>query len=446
MNGQMEAKRFERWCARGPTTGLCSSLRRGLSMGLVMGLMPFLAGCGAAAPDRALGSDLARLLLRPRASEVPAGVARVAALARAGQQEDALALADQLAEPDLLASLRTAIDERTSGASESVLAPLARALDAVGLATVTQAERAEIEFARGLVRLALASSAEPELSVPAVEAATASLERAVRNGGAVGLAALRALADVQLAAGEAARSRIPEIAARDAGGAPPPGGQGSGNANAMHQADGKDDSDPLDDARALYLSARARYVERLALQARVADAGDPADARANAELVTRRLRELDEIERQREEQKQDEQDGDSGDPQKSEDQDPSKDPKDKEQESQEDDAESGENEPPDPNEPEDPSDPSDPAEEDPPADEGEETPSEDSEGEEAEPEPSGEDPSEASEDEAREITEKELTAEEQQRLLERNREYQKLGDEAARQAIRRRRIPAKRDW
>ncbi|MEL6428949.1 MAG: TonB C-terminal domain-containing protein, partial [Planctomycetota bacterium] len=60
-----------------------------------------------------------------------------------------------------------------------------------------------------------------------------------------------------------------------------------------------------------------------------------------------------------------------------------------------------------------------------------------------EQEPAPEDaPAEAPES----IEEKRMTLEELERLLDRNREYQELGEERRRQVARQRRIPTQRDW
>lgn len=92
--------------------------------------------------------------------------------------------------------------------------------------------------------------------------------------------------------GEEWRAKIPEVAQANGQAAPPPQPPA-----AVPIPGAPAEEDPLAKARASYLAARTRLVERLRL-----DGGDD-DARANVELVQRRLRELDEIEKKREEEK-----------------------------------------------------------------------------------------------------------------------------------------------
>lgn len=92
--------------------------------------------------------------------------------------------------------------------------------------------------------------------------------------------------------GEEWRAKIPEVAQAKGLAAPPPQPPAAAPIPGAPA-----EEDPLAKARASYLAARTRLVERLRL-----DGGDD-DARANVELVQRRLRELDEIEKKREEEK-----------------------------------------------------------------------------------------------------------------------------------------------
>ncbi len=264
--------------------------------------------------------------------------------------------------------------------------------------------RAEVHFARGVLLLEHERRAEAE--------------EAFQNARGLwphGTLVLEATYDLGLAAlleGEAWRARIPEL-----GGQPP-------------AAAGPDEEppDPLEQARAHYLRARAALVERLRLDWR------DADTRANVELVQRRLRELDELERQREEQQQEQQPSDSdseegeGEPQEGTGEDSG------EGEPQQDPGEEPTGEDPSEGEPSEPSDPG----EEPGPDEGPEPPAE-------------EQPAEGAEDESEtqptpEPEEALLSREQIQRLLDRLQQLEEQA-EALREARRsRQRMPVERDW
>jgi len=142
----------------------------------------------------------------------------------------------------------------------------------------TMEERALLTYARGVI----------EMQAGVLDAAAAAFEgaRAQAGPGELRLNSIYNLGVLYLEEGERYRAMIPELS----GGAVPPA-----------PVEGEEQSDPLEAARGRYLEARAWFIERLSLDWR------DADARANTELVQRRLAELDEIERQREEQAQDEQ-------------------------------------------------------------------------------------------------------------------------------------------
>ncbi len=175
--------------------------------------------------------------------------------------------------------------------------------DALGLAGPAPVLRAEVHFAAGV----LADRANDSTL------ADASFQRARSLAGP---GELRGEAGYQLATralldGELFRSKIPEISG--AQGAPgtssaAPGGsplpQGLPGLPGLSNAAGgaAQEPDPLTLARAAYQRARERFIERLR------DDWRDSDARANTELVQRRLKELDEIEKRRkEEQKKQEQ-------------------------------------------------------------------------------------------------------------------------------------------
>ncbi|MEY2807001.1 MAG: hypothetical protein RIR65_1418 [Planctomycetota bacterium] len=121
------------------------------------------------------------------------------------------------------------------------------------------------------------------------QAQAAFLLARAEGSGATRLEAVDALADLELAAAEALRPGPDGSAPAAAQVATPPGGA---NPNAPASAAGPAE-DPIAKARAAYLVARARLVERLRLERH------DADARANLELVQRRLEELRRLEEQR---------------------------------------------------------------------------------------------------------------------------------------------------
>ena len=248
--------------------------------------------------------------------------------------------------------------------------------------------RALLTHARGVM----------EMQAGELDAAAEALARARAEAGP-GLLRLGATYDLgvlHLEEGELYRAQIPELS--NGAVAPPPAAP----------ADGEEQEDPLDLARAQYLKARAWFIERLSLDWR------DADTQANVELVQRRLRELDELERQREEQEQEEQEQQEGDGESEEGEEGEESSEDEEQsgEDSQDNAE-GEREP-----------------EEPEGSEGEEE--EEQEGEEEE-----------SETEAEELH---LTQEEMQRLLDALREIEEEGEDVQEALRRVGRQGVDRDW
>jgi Ca-activated chloride channel family protein len=189
--------------------------------------------------------------------------------------------------------------EQRSSEAEAALRGLLEGDEAAALA---EGEVARAHFALGVVLATRArASSDEAVAAPAREDARRSFSsaRALAGAGALRLDATYDLGAVELEQAERVRARIPEVS----GGAPsplapalapaalPPGGPGP---------------DPLPEARALYLAARAWLVERLRLDWR------DEDTRANLELIHRRLRELEDIEQRREQQKEQQQDQPKG--------------------------------------------------------------------------------------------------------------------------------------
>ncbi len=380
--------------------------------------------------------------LEPWPGTLAEGLATIEDLSAQGRFDDALLIADRMDRVGALAGLRARAAEITAGASEDLLAPLDRSLSGLGLPVLTSPQRGEIQFARAVALLG--STAETAASNPAagptagpaagpedaarrmVRAGT-GLERARGGGGKTKIDAVYDLGTLDLLVAESIRATLPEVS----GGPPPP------PPSDKDAASGKDDQDPLDLARAAYLAARGDLVERLRM-------GAGEDARANAELVLRRLRELDEIERQREEQQEEQQDPQSeGEPSdesqenegsEEEQQDPSESEDEEQQGDQESESEQSSEEESE----------EEPEEE--PEEESEEE-SEDSQEEEPADEPAdeSEDAQEEAEDDPGEGEEL-MTAEELSRLLDLNRKYQENGEELRRILRLGRKVPARRDW
>jgi hypothetical protein len=218
-----------------------------------------------------------------------------------------------------------------------------------------------------------------------------------------------ALLDLELAEGHFAE--IPEVQGKTNNAlapnftAPAPTGEGEEEA-----------PDPLGLARAAYLAAREHLIERLR-----ADWRDK-DARANVELIQKRLHRLDDIEEERKQEDGQERSDDQSDESEAEDS----------NDSSEEGSENSEDEPQESNEEKesegDPEGEGEPEEgEEDPADPEEQT--EEGEGEEeAEPE------------------ERLLTREEQQRLLDQLRRHNEKGEELREQLARMRGRSTDKDW
>jgi len=384
-----------------------------------------LAGCG----ESGEGDDL-----EPWRGTLTEGLAAIEALAMEQRFDEALEVADRMDRAGSMAGLRSRAAEITGGASEKLMGPLDRSLAALGLPVLTTPQRGEIEYARAVALLGSAAGATddpagatggsgdesdaPEDAAGRLERAVRAFERARAGGGAASLDAVYDLGTLDLEIAESIRATIPEIS----GGPPPP------PPSDKDEAGGKDDRDPLELARAAYMAGREDLVERLRM-------GGGDDARANVELVIRRLRELDELERQREEQ-QEQQDQDEGDP--SEDSEDSEGSEDQEQEPSESEEQEGDDE----SESEQPSE--DQPEE--PGEEQGEDPEEESAEEPEDEEESGEEPEEEPAEEQAAEAEELMTEEERSRILDLNRRYQESGEELRRIVRKGRKVPARRDW
>ncbi|MEE2941695.1 MAG: hypothetical protein VX460_15010, partial [Planctomycetota bacterium] len=185
---------------------------------------------------------------------------------------------------DAYARFRANLDRWTGGGLERALAPVAEALDWIGVDALSARARGEVEFARGAALVLRAESLEAEERDAALGDAEEAFERARAAGGGVRADAVCALGTLDLVEGEAARATIPELSAAPGAPAPAPASPGGPPATA-------DDGPGPREVRAL--------------------------TRAGAELCVRRLRELDELEKQREEQQpppeEQPQEGESGD-------------------------------------------------------------------------------------------------------------------------------------
>lgn len=347
------------------------------------------------------------------------GLAEVRKLARANQLDAASALCERLLAPGEFARWRERLDAE-GGWKRALTRALDPAVDALGLSGTTAPERAEVLYAAGLVSVESEQRTRGEDEFGRAQALAGPGELRLVSGFQLGTTALLE--------GETWRAQIPEIQAKSgaAPGAPaqaqPPAPQPSASNASGAPGAPAEPPDPLAQARAAYLRARERFVERLR-----ADWRD-ADTRANTELVQRRLKELDEIEQQRKEQQQD-QKNDKQDPNSEKKQDPNSKPK-----------------PDDKNEP--PKDPSEDPQQKPDQDKpDEQTPDEQKPDDAQKPDPQKPDEKQAGEQpDPAKMEERQLTKEEMTRLLDlleqRDEQWKKLQQQL--QSSRRAR--AKKDW
>jgi hypothetical protein len=214
------------------------------------------------------------------------GLAEMKKLSDAGKPDDALAAAEKVLAPGKFAKWR---EEATAhpGWKRTLVEAADPLFAAVGLSDLSPVERAAVHYARGVV---LAVAEKRGEAGEAFEKA-----RALAGPGDLRLDSTYDLAWTALAEGEVLRKQIPELGGTAPAAVMPP-------TAAMPPAAGAPGAPPAPDAlqlaKAAYLVARERFVERLK-----ADASD-LDSRANVELAQKRLKELAEIEKKREEEKQ----------------------------------------------------------------------------------------------------------------------------------------------
>ena len=428
--------------------------RRPLTWGAALLVLTLLPSCN----DEAEALD-DLLTVGPEAAaawtgSLRAGIEAMEGHADEGELGEALRTANRMVRPDGFARFRGRLERWTRGVSESVLAPITGVLDAFGIDALDSADRAEVDFARGLVLVEVTGDPDAATSLGIEDpggAADAAFARARAAGGAARADAIATLGMLDLVRGETLRATLPEVAG--------PG--------AMPPAPGGDpQEDALEEARGFYRAAREHFVERLTMASPGAvpensadDAVPLEDVRASVELVIRRLRELDEIEEQREQQQENEDQQDEGeegkdDKDKKDDESEEKDEqnKDKGEESDDESDDRGEQsegeEPP-------PDDTGDEPEEDPEKTPEEEDKEEDKEADAPESEEDGEDGEEEDpatpepgEEEAKEpeISEERMTSEELQRFFERRKQYEEEGERRRRALRIKRKIPTQRDW
>jgi len=342
------------------------------------------------------------------------GLAEVRRLAESGSIDEAVAIAERLVAPNAIARM---IEDLVR--AEGWKARAGRALESVGdaldLSGPPPAVRAEAQHARAVaLRLGLErAQSEDERAVRREQSALAfESARLLAGPGALRLDATYEQGTLLLAAGEERRAKLPEISGQPAQPPPPPPPVSAG-AGAAPQAP----PDPLQLARAAYLAARERLVERLRMDWR------DADTQANVELIQRRLRELDEIERQREQQKK-EQEEQQKDEDKQKQEDPSKDQK--------------------PEDQKDPQKPDQPKEQDPGQDQ---EPKPDPQ-EEPAPE-DGKDPKDEKAPEPKPMDPKDLpkmSKEEMLQLLERLEKIEEVQKDLQEKLKRMRRVSVEKDW
>lgn len=336
----------------------------------------------------------------PWSGPLAEGLAEVKRLSESGATAEALALTERLLAPTPSAKWREAATARR-GWKRTVVEAAGPILGAFGVASLSDAERATIHHARGVL-LAASEDGQRLAAVDAFERA-----RSLAGPGELRLDATYDAGWTWFTEGEAHRAKIPEIA----GTAPQPAAP-AGPPGAEPPA-----PDPLALARTAYLQARERFVDRLKLES------SDADTRANLELTERRLRELDEIQKKREEEKKkQEQEQEQEDQQKKDEQDPDKDEQSKDEEKK--DSEKKPDEPPKPDEKK--------PDEKPPEDPKKDEQKPDEPKKDAEPKPAKED--------------QQLTREEVMRLLDILKSREEEGKKLQEQLRAAGRVKVKKDW
>lgn len=333
------------------------------------------------------------------------GLAEVRRLSEADKTDEALAVAEQLLVPNGFARWRERATENP-GWKKTIVETAGPVFGAVGLTDLSPAERAAVQFARGV---ALARAEKRAESDEAFEKA-----RALAGPGDLRLDATYDLGWTALEEGEKLRAKIPELNG-GAAAAPPAATPAGPDPTAP---------DPLDLARAAYQKARERFVGSLKANAK------DGDARANVELAQKRLRELAEIQKKREEEKK-KQDQQKKDDQKKDDQKKDQDKKDQDkQDPDKKDSSSDDKDKKKPDEqPKDDKPKDDKDKKDQPKDD--ESDKDKKEKKQAQPQPS---------------QEQQLTKEEVMRLLDTLKDREEEGRKLLEQLRRARRAKVKRDW
>jgi len=333
--------------------------------------------------------------VEPWSGSLAEGLAEVKRLSESGETAEALVLTERLLAPTRSAKWREDVTARP-GWKRTVVEAAGPILGAFGVASLSDAERATIHHARGV----LLAGSEDGQRLAAVEAFERA--RSLAGPGDLRLDATYDAGWTWFAEGEAHRAKIPEIS-----GAAPPAAAPAGPPGTEPPA-----PDPLVLARTAYLQARERFVDRLKLES------TDADTRANLELTQRRLRELSEIEKKREEEKKEQEQKD----QQKDQQDPNKDDQQKDEKKQDPEKKPDEQPKPDEKKPD----------EKPPEDPKEDEQKPDEPKKDAEPKPAKE--------------EQQLTREEVMRLLDILKSREEEGKKLLEQLRAAGRVKVKKDW
>ena len=241
----------------------------------------------------ATSEEAAAPSLEPWPGGLPGGLDELARRIAAGDHAGVRELVRRLEAPDAL-GLRRAEWLAAGGWRASALRVVDPAIEQLRLRPPSAALAGELALVDGVAALRLEQ----------FEAAQAAFLVARAEGrGATRLEAIDALADRELAMAEALRPGQDGAPAAAATPLAPPRSATNATTPKAPSTGSDASEDPIAMARAAYLVARARLVERLRLERH------DADARANLELVQRRLEELRRLEDQRreEERKQQEQ-------------------------------------------------------------------------------------------------------------------------------------------
>lgn len=363
-----------------------------------------------AQPDTSTEAPPVAPEVKPYAGTLADGLEEMRALSEKNQHDEALRVADSLLAPTSFLRWKARATSE-DGWRKSIVAAADPVFELLGVNGAPPPQRAAVHYARGVV---LSRKGDRERSEQSFESA-----RALAGAGELRLDAIYNLGVSALMEGESWRAKIPEISGQPAQPSPPaatpPGPSGSTSAP----------PDPLDLARMAYLRAKGHLVERLR-----ADWHDD-DARADTQLVQKRLKELDEIQKKREQQKKEQQDKDKKD-QDDKNQDKKKDdkkPDDKSQDQKDKEQDKPEDQKPDPKD-DKKDEPKKPEEK------------KDQKPEDAKPEEKKDD----KQAQAQEPDEQVLSKEEVMRLLDILKQREDQGKKLLQQLQHARRVKVKKDW